>query len=116
MEWLQTVVPELKRVYILYNPDDASSSNALKSVIEVADEFGIEIVSAETPNREAVLAALQTIPDDIDGILLLPDSIVVPQLGDIVALTLERKIPLMGVNKEHMEAGVLLALASIFSK
>jgi putative ABC transport system substrate-binding protein len=109
LEWLQTVVPELKRVYIPYNPDDASSSSALNNVMKVADEFGIEIVSAETRDRDAVLAALQTIPDDIDGILLLPDSIVTAQLDDIVAFTLERKIPLVGINKEHVEAGALLA-------
>jgi len=109
LEWLHTVVPNLQRVYIPYNPNDASSSSALQEVIETAGPMGVDIVSVETPTPDAVLTALQTVPEDIDGILLLPDSIVVAQIADIVAFALEQKIPLAGINKEHVEAGALLA-------
>lgn len=109
LEWLQTVMPDLRRVFILHNPNDASASAALDDVRDAAERLGVEIVAVETPDREAVLRELQNFPQDIDGIVLVPDSVVVAQLPDIVAFALEQQIPVAGINPDHVDAGVMIA-------
>ena len=109
LEWFQVIVPDLQRVLILHNPNDASSRVALDDVREAGDRLGIEIVAVETPDGEAVLAALQAPPDDIDGMLILPDSMVNAHLPDMIAFSLEQKIPLAGINPDHVDAGALFA-------
>ncbi len=112
LEWLHTIVPELHRVFILYNPNDASATSALADVRKAADLLDIEIVSVEASSPDAALAALEDVPEDIDGFLLLPDTIVNRQASAIVSFAMERKIPLAGINKEHVELGALLTFGS----
>ncbi|MBN1121244.1 MAG: ABC transporter substrate-binding protein [Anaerolineae bacterium] len=112
LEWLKNAVPELQRVLILHNPNDASSVGALNDVRATAESLGVEIVAVETPDNDAVLAALQDIPDDVNGILLLPDSIVNRNVGEISAAAIEREIAVVGINSPHVEAGALLAFGS----
>ena len=112
LEWLKNAVPELQRVLILHNPNDASAVTALSDVRTTADSLGIEIVTVETPDPEAVLTALQDMPENIDGILLLPDSIVNRKVDDIIASGLEFKLPVAGINSPHVESGALLAFGA----
>jgi putative ABC transport system substrate-binding protein len=109
LEWLQKIVPDIKRVYAPYNPDDTGPSNTMKIVSEDAKTLGIDLVTVETRTREEVLASLDTMPDDIDAILVIADNLVAAQIADLVAFSLEQKLPLAANSKVAVEAGALMS-------
>ncbi|HEX3049788.1 MAG TPA: ABC transporter substrate-binding protein [Aggregatilineaceae bacterium] len=108
LEWLTKIVPTIKRVYAPYNPDDRGPSNTIKVVTEDAKLLGVELVTVETRTREEVLAAMDTMPDDIDAILIIADSLVGAQITDLVAFAIEKKLPLASSSKTFAEVGALM--------
>jgi len=108
LEWLTKVVPGVKRVYAPYNPDDSGPSNTIKVVTEDAKLLGVELVTVETRNREEVLAALDTMPDDIDAMLIIADNVVGAQMTDLVAFAIEKKLPLASSSKTFALVGALM--------
>ncbi len=110
LEWLKTFVPTIERVYLPYNPNDAGPSATVQQVLAAAPQLGIDVVTGETPDRDAMLAALDAMPEDIDAILVIPDGTVGEAIEDIIAVSLERNIPVAGTNEEQLVAGSLLTL------
>lgn len=112
LEWLQTFVPSIKRVFLPYNSDDPGPSNTAQAVHSSGADLGIEVVLAGTPNRDALLVALQDMPEDIDAILVISDSVVGNLFADVLAAANERKIPTSGTAPEHATAGALLTMGA----
>jgi putative ABC transport system substrate-binding protein len=110
LEWLKTVVPEIEQVFLPYNPNDAGPSATAEQVRELAPALGVEVVVAETPDRETLLAALETMPEDIDAILVIPDGLLSDYFDDIITASLDRNIPVAGTNVDQLEAGSLVTL------
>jgi putative ABC transport system substrate-binding protein len=108
LEWLKTTFPDIQKVYAPYNPNDAGPSSTIALLKEDAPKLGIDLVTVETTDGDAVLAALDTMPSDIDAILMISDLTVGQKIADYVAFTLEHKIPLMVPNKVYTEQGALM--------
>jgi putative ABC transport system substrate-binding protein len=115
LELLQMMVPDIERVYIPYNPNDPSAVGALALVLDTADELGITIETYETPDQEGVMESIENMPEDIDAIMLLPDSVVVAQLSDFITASLDRSLPLSGVNPDHVALGALMSYGTVFN-
>ncbi|MEP7284783.1 MAG: ABC transporter substrate-binding protein [Chloroflexota bacterium] len=109
LEWLTRVVPNIKRIYIPYNPDDASAVLALGLVRDAASTLGIELSLRESRNTNEITAAINNIPDDVDAILILPDNLVASRLDDLVAAAIARKLPLAVPNGPQVEQGALVS-------
>lgn len=107
LEWLQTVVPTIERVYFPYNPDDSSPMRALDELRPAAENLGLELVLVETPDEAAVLDALANTPDDIDAIFLGPDALVGAKYVEWVAKAVELGVPISGSSQAHVDGGVL---------
>ena len=110
LEWLKTLVPEVERVFVPYNPNDAGPSATVAQMQETAPALGVEIVVGETTDRETMMAALEAMPEDIDAIVVIPDGVVSEFFAEIIALSLDRNIPVAGTNEEQLEAGALFTL------
>lgn len=109
LQWLLRIVPDVKRVYLPYNPTDKSPVGALVQIQAAADRLGVEIVKREASNADEVKAAIADIPADVDAIFIGPDSLVGAQYKDWVAAAMERKLPLTGSSLAHVEAGMLFS-------
>lgn len=110
LEWLKTIVPGIKRVYIPYNPNDPAPSSTVALINEDAQKLGVEAVTVKTPDPDAVSAALKNMPADIDAILIVPDSVVAVQMQAIVTFALERKLPLATSSKAYAQMGGLIGV------
>lgn len=109
MELLARIVPELNRVYVPYNIDDPAVNAALAAVSEVADNLGIELVLQPARNAEEVMAALENIPDDVDAIFHLPDSILGQFSDELNAAGIEHKLPLSVPMRDGAYNGALMS-------
>ena len=109
LEWLTQIVPGINRVYIPYNVDDPAPVAALELIVEAADYLEIELVLQPARNTEEVAAAIENIPDDIDTIMILPDSIVSQSMNELTAAAIEHKIPLSGTIRDDVVNGALMS-------
>ncbi len=109
LELLVEVAPDIQRVLFPYNPDDAAPTSAMSQIVELAPELGIEVVEGFAHNDEEVIALLGDLPEDIDAIFMLPDSTVNARVDDLVAVTIERGLPVSAPSMIQVEDGVLMA-------
>ena len=111
LEWLQKLVPDVKRVFIIYNPNEGNANLALKMVTETAPGLGLEIIAREAPTPDDVTAALANLPDDIDALYLLPDSQTESQWAEILAAANARNLPTSVANVGRVNDGALYTYA-----
>jgi putative ABC transport system substrate-binding protein len=110
LEWLLRVAPGVQRVYVPYNPSDLSAIFALGMVDEAATRLGVELVSVRVTTTEEVEAAIRDIPPDVDGIFLLPDSLVASASEGWIQAALARRLPMSGASSPPQK-GVLVSYA-----
>jgi putative ABC transport system substrate-binding protein len=94
LEILLQILPDARRIYIPYNPDDTSPTAALRLVRAAADQLNLELVLAEVRTLEEISIAIDAIPADIDAVFLLPDSLIAAAHSDWEALVAERNLPM----------------------
>ncbi|MFO7537897.1 MAG: ABC transporter substrate-binding protein [Chloroflexota bacterium] len=109
LEWLLRIAPDVERVFIPYNPEDGSPVGALAVVESVAGELGVELVTVETRTPAEITEAVNNIPEDIDAVFLLPDSLVVAQVAEFAQVTRQRQLPLSVPNDTQVMAGALIS-------
>jgi putative tryptophan/tyrosine transport system substrate-binding protein len=111
LEWLKKIVPSVKRVYILYNPNEGNATLALKTVNATAPGLGLEIIAQEAKTPEDITSALADLPEDIDAIYLLPDSQTESKWTDILAVANARNLPTSVANVNKVKDGALFTYA-----
>ena len=116
LELFRELVPAMERLFVPYNPDDAAPVSALKQISEVAPSLGIELIPQDARNDDEMTELLANVPFDIDGIFLLPDTVVNARLEEIVALAIERKLPLSGPTVAQAKGGALTAYGIVHHK
>jgi putative ABC transport system substrate-binding protein len=115
LEWLKTIVPSIKKIYAPYNPKDKSAIFARGLLLETATKLGIEVVTPEIASADDIPGVLAKMPEDINAIFCISDSMVLSRVADIVAAANERKIPVTAVSRAHVEAGTLMGFGSEFN-
>jgi putative tryptophan/tyrosine transport system substrate-binding protein len=86
--------PQIKRIFVPYNPDDVSPATAFKSINEVAQSLKVELVPYAVRQVEANTGAMADIPDDVDAVFLLPDDMVIIRIKDWVEIAKQKKLPI----------------------
>ena len=109
LEWLLQVVPFIQHIYAPYNPDDRSAVLSLETVRATAEELGIEIVTRQVHTPDEVMAAIQSIPKNIDAIFFLPDSVVSARMPELVKAAIDLQLPSSGTNVESVKEGLLMS-------
>ncbi len=109
LEWLLQVDKHIQRIYIPYNPDDASAVSSVTAVSEAMHALGIVPILQEASNDEAITAAIANIPVDADAILLPQDSLVAARIDDFAVAAITRQLPLSVPTDEQVERGALIS-------
>lgn len=114
LEWLLTIAPDTKRVFVPHNPEDGSSAVGLIELTGAADKLDVELVVEEVHTVEELQAVIQSPPDDIDAIFFLPDSLVKNHLDEWLTLALELNLPTTTDSYTQVETGVLTSYGADF--
>lgn len=107
LELLLEIVPTAKRIFVPYNPEDSAPASAVAQITGLASDLGIEIIEGRAHNDDEATELINNIPLNIDAIFLLPDNTVNPRLDEILAVALDRKLPVSGPSTAQVEAGAL---------
>jgi len=98
LEWLLTIVPETKKVYIFYHPEDLVSALIAKPILEVAAKREVEVVTGEVGSPTEELEAVKTIPDDATLLFITAPRLDAGREA-VKQLAVERGIPAGGYNQ-----------------
>jgi putative ABC transport system substrate-binding protein len=93
LEWLVRIAPEIKQIYVPFNPKDRSPVLALKIVRQAAAKLGVKLITREVHDSETLNDAVSNIPAEADAVYNLPDSLVGTRLTDLMTMATQRKLP-----------------------
>ena len=93
LEWLVRIAPEIRHIYVPFNPKDPSPVLALRAVRKAAEKLGVELIPREVHDSETLRDAVLNIPPEADAVFLLPDSLMATRLPDMVATATKRNLP-----------------------
>jgi len=109
VEWLKRIVPDLRRLYVPFNPGDKSNVIQMPGLRKATDRLGIELVSPHVTTHEEATRALSQIPDNVQAVMEIPSGFWGKYIGEFVTASLSRKLPLLGANKQWVEKGATIS-------
>ena len=108
LELLKEGLPKLSRVAVFWNPDAHTPS--LKELESDARSVGVEIRPVNVRVINDIDMAFETASKArADGLLTLPNSLLVDQRAKVVSHALKRRLPAIYPNREIVDAGGLMA-------
>jgi len=111
---VKQVVPNVKRVGIVYNPGEANSVSALNSVKAVLEKQGITLVEAAAPRTVDVAPAAKSLVGKVDAIYATTDNNVVSTFETLAKVCNDAKIPLIASDTGSVKRGAVAALGVNF--
>jgi putative tryptophan/tyrosine transport system substrate-binding protein len=100
LEFLKVIIPDLKKVYVPYNPDDIVSNDFLPGLNKAASNMGIELILHEIHSVEETITAIENLNTDVDAILMIPSPTLNARNNELSKAAIKRRLP--------MGAGLLL--------
>lgn len=106
LELLKKLLPSIRRVAVVYDPQVPPGYQSLRIVREMANILGIEIGTIEISSKEEMTQKLR--PDKLQGFdALLPFSsfFIEAITHDLLVISLENRIPVMGIYGQDSDNG-----------
>ena len=108
LEILKEVSPKIARVAIFWNPE--AHAPALKELESVAPALRVQLRSVTLRTIDDIESAFETaVKGQSEGLITLPNSLLVDQRAKITSLALKKKLPAIFPNREIADAGGLMA-------
>lgn len=110
LELLKEALPNFSRVGILWNPDFAPNQSRMASIRDVAQSFGLTLVSAEARGLDALEQAFAGMARERAQVLVvLSDGVLFNLRSQIAVLAVRSHLPAISAVREYGEAGLLLS-------
>lgn len=116
LELIKKIVPNAKKVGIIYNPGESNSQFGINQTKDYAGTMGLEIVTAPANNTNEILAAARSIANKVDVFLMTADNTVVSGQEVLIKVSLETKKPMIAYEQTGVEKGALAAVGSNYEK
>lgn len=106
---IQEVLPDVQSVGIVYSSGEVNSEVQVEQAKAVADELGIEIVTATVTNSAEVQQAAQSL--DVDAFLIPTDNTVVSAAESVIQVAEQKGVPVFASDESTMERGAAAGLS-----
>lgn len=110
VDLIKQIVPDAKKIGIVYNPGEANSVVVVKRLRELLPESGLTLVEATAPRTVDVGAAARSLVGKVDAIYTNTDNNVVSAYEALVKVGNSAKIPLIASDTDSVERGAIAAL------
>ncbi len=111
LELEKKLVPNLKRLGVIYNSGEDNSIASVKAIKKEAEKLSIKIVEATVTNSSGVMMAANSLVGKVDAIHIPTDNTVVSALEAVVKVCQDNKIPLFAADIDSVPRGAIAALA-----
>jgi len=110
IELIKKVVPDAKRVGMVYNPGEANSVVVVKQLQDLLPKAGMTLVEAAAPRTVDVASAARSLIGKVDVIYTNTDNNVVSAYESLVKVGNDAKIPLVASDTDSVKRGAIAAL------
>jgi ABC-type uncharacterized transport system, periplasmic component len=110
IELIKKVVPNAKRVGMVYNPGEANSVVVVKAMRELLPKQGMTLVEATAPRTVDVGAAARSLVGKVDVIYTNTDNNVVSAYEALVKVGTDAKVPLVASDTDSVVRGAIAAV------
>lgn len=107
LKLIRDVLPEAKKIGILYTTSEANSAYTIKMYEELAAQYDFEIVTKGVTDASEVALAIESIMDEVDCFSNLTDNTVVGQLDLMLDKAHAAGKPIFGSEIEQVKKGCL---------
>ena len=108
LEILKEIDPRIKKVAVLYRPEDKSGGPATLKIQEAAPIIGVEVIAVAVKSVDEIKNYLNSLKmGDVDAIMDPADSMVNSAADILITASLRLKISLMMLTGNDPEMGVL---------
>lgn len=109
MDLVKQVVPDAKRVGMVYNPGEANSVVVVKELQKLLPTMGMMLVEAAAPRSVDVSSAARSLVGKVDVIYTSTDNNVVSAYEALVKVGQDAKIPLVASDTDSVKRGAVAA-------
>ena len=109
MELVKQVVPNAKRVGVVYNPGEANSVVVVKQLQALLPKLGMTLVEAAAPRSVDVSSAARSLIGKVDVIYTSTDNNVVSAYEALVKVGQDAKIQLVASDTDSVKRGAIAA-------
>lgn len=110
VELIKQVVPEARKVGMVYNPGEANSVSVVEQLRELLPTMGMSLVEASAPRTVDVGAAARSLVGKVDVIYTSTDNNVVSAYESLVKVGNDARIPLVASDTASVARGAIAAL------
>lgn len=108
LEMLTRLVPKVRRVAILFNPEDRFSQDVVKVTYRAAERLGLTLIERHGRDAAEIQRAVETLSrDQVDAVFALPDVLVNNQVAVLSAIARDRRLPYIVHIRSLAERGAL---------
>ncbi|QXZ10810.1 ABC transporter substrate-binding protein [Comamonas sp. Y33R10-2] len=109
MDLVKQVVPNVKRIGMVYNPGEANSAVVVKELQALLPKMGWTLVTAAAPRSVDVSSAARSLVGKVDVIYTNTDNNVVSAYESLVKVGQDAKIPLVASDTDSVKRGAVAA-------
>ena len=110
LDLLRELVPKLRRVAIVWNPKNASTTRSMEAVADTAKALDLTIISIEADSAQRLEHGLAGMSKHRpDGILVLQDAVTVGYRRQIADVALRNGLATICPGRAYVESGGLLS-------
>jgi putative ABC transport system substrate-binding protein len=114
LELLREVMPQLRRLAIMFNADNAQAALEMGATQAEARRLGLEIIPLAIRRAEDVAPAFQDLKTKADAVYLAVDQLIVANRSSILALAAGERLPTISGERELVEVGSLMSYGPNF--
>ncbi|MGV8980147.1 ABC transporter substrate-binding protein [Clostridium sp.] len=115
-ELLKKLIPNAKKIDILYNTSESNSEVQVNNAKKVAKNFGLEIVTAGLTNVNEVQQSLNSIIGKVDALYIPTDNVLASAMPVIANACFKKNLPIIGAEKAIVVQGALATIGIDYSK
>lgn len=110
LQLMKQLMPNLKKVGILYNAGEDNSHSALEELKEISREFQIEIIEGACSQTSEVSTVATNLSEKVDALFIPNDNMVISALDSVLKVTQGKK-PVFTLDPESVTKGCLGSVA-----
>lgn len=115
-ELLKKLVPNAKKVGVIYNGGEINSQVQVKLAKEIAAGMGMEIVEATVTGSADVMQATESLVNKVDAVYIPTDNTVVSAADAVLKVTDQAKIPVIAGESSVVDKGGLGTIGINYKK
>lgn len=110
LELAKEIMPDLKKIGVLYNSGEANSVTLVNLVKAEAKRLGLEVEEATAVNSAGVLPAAKSLVGRADAFYVPTDNTIVSALESVIKVAADNDMPIFSGDTDSVERGTLASL------